>query len=588
MPNDLEKNNKKVIYGNAREVKDLKDLLTQSVNLFGDHIAYKYKKNASLKNPQYVEVTYKDLQKDIHQLGTALMDMGLAEKRIAVIGPNRYEWCVSHLAITTGNMVIVPLDKALPANEIKSLILRSEADAVIFDKKYLDTFMEIKEEGLSNLQFYICMDDEVKSDSVLSYPDLMKKGKALINKGDTRHQDAIIDSEKMSIMLFTSGTTSIAKAVMLSHRNICSNLTAIAKHLTLKDTDTLLSFLPLHHTFESTITFLYGLYSGCTVAFCDGLKYITKNLEEYKVTVFVCVPLLPEAMYKKILKGIEEQGKTRLIHIMTKVCNFLLHFHIDIRRKVFKEVIDKLGGHLRLMLFGAAPMDKKVIIGLNNFGIEMAQGYGLTETSPVLTAEMDHYRRPGSIGLPLQNVELKISNPDENGVGEITAKGPNVMIGYYQNQEATNAVLKDGWFYTGDLGYMDKDGFVYITGRQKDVIVLKNGKNIYPQEIELLINKLPYVAESIVYAKPSKTREGDLELCTKVVYDKDHMKTLFPDKKEEDYYDIIWVEIKKINKEMPPYKALRELIVTDEPLIKTTTQKVKRFEEIKKILAESK
>ena len=474
-------------------------------------------------------------------------------------------------------MIVIPLDKALQEKEIESLIIRSGADAVIYENKYSQIFKNIKQRQQSNLKHYINMDIEKSNSEEISYKELQEQGKKLVEQGNENHENKKIDKNKMSIMLFTSGTTSEPKAVMLSQNNICSNVTAIASHVKLYPTDTLLSFLPLHHTFESTITFLYGLYFGVTVEFCDGLRYIAKNLVEYKISVFVAVPLVLETIYKKLQKGIEDSGKAELISKMVKISNILLKCKIDIRRKVFKSVIDKLGGNLRVALFGAAPMDKDIIIGYNNLGIATVQGYGLTETSPVIATETDKRKRPGSIGFPLPNLEVKIENPNEQGVGEITVKGPSVMLGYYQNEEETKKVLKDGWFSTGDLGYFDKDGFLYVTGRKKDVIVLKNGENIYPQELEFLINKLPYIQESIVYA----TEEGR-KICAKIVYNEEIMKEKYGEKEQKEYKDIIWEEIKKINQDLPMFKHIKEIEITTKPLAKTTTQKVKRFEEIKK------
>ena len=349
------------------------------------------------------------------------------------------------------------------------------------------------------------------------------------------------------------------------------------------DNDVLLSFLPLHHTFECTITFLYGWYSGATVAFCDGLKYIAKNLEEYKISVFVAVPLVLETIYKKIQKGIRDQGKEKLVNMMSKLANFLLIFHIDIRRKVFKSVLDQLGGNLRIAYFGAASMDKKVIEGYNNFGIDTVQGYGLTETSPLIAAETDKEHCPGSVGMAPFNVQLKLEDVDENGVGEIVAKGPNIMLGYYENPEATAAVMKDGWFHTGDLGRFNKDGYLFIAGRKKEVIVLKNGENVFPSDIEFLVNKLHYVKESILF--PRENTKGEIALGIKIVYDPDLIKEMFGDKTEEEYKDLIWEDIKVINQELSVFKRIKELIITTEPLEKTTTQKVKRFKEIEKILS---
>ena len=574
----MEKEKSRKVY-EAEEINNYKELLDRVGNKFSNNIAYKFKKDPTSKTPEYVEITYNQVIEDIKALSTGLLDQNLEGKKIVLIGNNRYEWCVSYLAITTGNMMVVPLDKALPENEIETLIKRSEAEAVIFDKKYTDIMLRIKEEN-ENIKTLICMDDE-KNSEIKNYNDILKKGRKLLENGDNKYENIEIDSDKASIMLFTSGTTNFPKAVLLSQRNICSNISAIATWVKIYPNDTLLSFLPIHHTFECTITFLYGLYSGATVAFCDGLKHIQKNLAEYKVSVFVAVPLVLETMYKKIQHAIEEKGKTKLINTMSKISNALLKCHIDLRKVFFKQVLDNFGGNLRVVFYGAAPMNKDTIIGYNNLGIDLVQGYGLTETSPVISAETDKEKRPGSVGLILPNLESRIDNPDKDGVGEITVKGPSIMLGYYKNEKATKEVLKDGWFSTGDFGYIDKDGFLYVTGRKKDIIVLKNGKNVYPQEIEFLINKIPYVIESLVYSREkSKT---DTMLCAKIVYDEEMIKQYLGEKTEKEYKDIVWKEIKEINKELPIFKHVKDITLTKEPFAKTTTQKVKRYAELKRV-----
>ncbi len=566
---------------NPERVDNFKELINRSVKLYPNHIAFKYKLNP--KDTNVINVTYAKFKKDIDRLGTSLFDLGLKDKRIIIISPNRYEWCVSYLAITTGNMVVVPLDKSLPENELIDSVIRSEADCVIFDQKYIDTFHKIYKENKSNLKTYICMDLEENSDYILSYKELLSRGKELIANGDYSHINSEIDNQKMSVMLFTSGTTSIAKIVMLSHYNICSNIYSLGCMAKVTDKDTFLSFLPLHHTYESTTTFLYGLYCGITIAFCNGLRHIVNDLKEYKITGFVCVPLLLETMYKKILQGIEKQGKLKLFNRMIKVSNFLLRIKIDVRRILFRSVLKQLGGHLRVVVYGAASIDINTVKGLSAIGINMLNGYGLTETSPVLSAENDKYKKPGSVAFPMPGMKIKIDNPDEKGIGEICAKGPCVMLGYYQNEEATKEALQNGWFHTGDLGYYDKDGYLFIAGRKKNVIVLKNGKNVFPEEIEILISKLPYVVENMIYARP---KEEDIIVALKLVYNKDIMKEMYPEIAEEEYHDVIWKDIKAINQTMPKYKYIKHLIVTDEPMIKTTTQKIKRHEEIKKILEE--
>lgn len=564
------------------KIQDLRQLLDRAVEKYGDKIAFEYKKDPTDKNSEVIVKTFNQFKNDAKKLSTILLNMGLEGKRVAVIGNNSYNWCVTYIATVTGDMVIVPLDKALPDTEIKSLIKRSKADAVVFDEKYVEVFEEIRNENESNLQYYICMDD-IENPNIIKYSELIQKGEELLKGGDNRYDNIKIDNKKMSIMLFTSGTTAAAKAVMLSQYNVCSNINSMPYYVLLYDTDVLLSFLPIHHTFECTITLLYGcLYSGATVAFCDGLRYVVDNLKEYGITVFITVPLMIDIVYKKINKSIKEQGKEKLINFMKPITNVLSKVHIDLRKKVYKQILDSLGGKIRLVILGGAPADKSTIVGLNSFGISTIQGYGLTETSPVISVETDYKKRPGSAGLIMVNEEVKIDSPNEEGIGEVVVKGPNIMLGYYENEEETNKVLKDGWFYTGDLGYLDKDGFLFLTGRKKDVIVLKNGKNIYPQEIEFLISKLPFVAENIVYGKPDKDK--DYIISAKIVYSEEAMKELYPDKNEDEYKDIIWKEIKeKINTQMPEYKHIKEIQVTDEPLIKTTTQKVKRAEEFKRI-----
>lgn len=565
------------------DVNDFRELLNRSAKKYPDHVAYEFKENLGKKDQKIVKKTYKEVKEEVEALGSSLLNFGLEGKKIALIGNNRYEWCESYFAVTTSNMVVVPLDKALPNGEIKSLIERSKADAVIYENKYSEVFEEIKGSGNSSLKFYINMDLKNDENGILSFRKLIDDGKKLIKNKKSKYQKIKIDNTKMSVLIFTSGTTNTAKGVMLSQKNITSNIASMARMSKMYDNDVLLSFLPLHHTFECTITFLYGWYSGATVAFCDGLKYIAKNLEEYKISVFVAVPLVLETIYKKIQKGIRDQGKEKLVNMMSKLANFLLIFHIDIRRKVFKSVLDQLGGNLRIAYFGAASMDKKVIEGYNNFGIDTVQGYGLTETSPLIAAETDKEHCPGSVGMAPFNVQLKLEDVDENGVGEIVAKGPNIMLGYYENPEATEAVMKDGWFHTGDLGRFNKDGYLFIAGRKKEVIVLKNGENVFPSDIEFLINKLHYVKESILF--PRENTKGEIALGIKIVYDPDFIKEMFGDKTEEEYKDLIWEDIKVINQELSVFKRIKELIITTEPLEKTTTQKVKRFKEIEKILS---
>lgn len=570
---------KKERYFEANEFENIKEVLYNSVKEYGEKTAFIIK-HKNKDNTTYENISYKRLLEEINSLGTKLFKMGIKNKRVAIVGRNRYEWALTHLTSLLGNMVSVPLDKELQVDELESCLVRSKADIVIFDEKYLGNIEEIKRRGNTNLQEYICMS---KTENYLNIPTLVQEGKELLNNGEKEYIETKIDSYKMGILLFTSGTTSKSKAVMLSQNNIASNIYAMLLVEPLQTTDVNLALLPYHHVFGST-GMLVMLSKGITTAFPDGLRYVAQNLKEYKVTLFIGVPLLVEAIYKKIEKGIEKKGKTKVINIAKKISNFLLFFHIDIRRKLFKQVIDELGGHMRFVISGGAPLDKRVAKGFNELGIKIVQGYGLTETAPVIAAENAKKTKYGSIGIPMENVEIAFENKDEEGMGELKVKGPNVMLGYYENPEATKEVLKDGWFHTGDLGYQDKDGYLFITGRKKDMIVLKNGKKVFPEEMEITINRLDEVAECMVYGIPDNKDKNDVKLSVKIVYDKEYINKQYPNIEEKELEKIIWQKIKEINKTFPPYKYIKNMILTDKELIKTTTKKIKRNEEMKTLI----
>ena len=563
-------------YFNATEFKNIKEILYISAKVYKDNTAFilKHKKD---KKVEYENISFKRLLDEVNYLGTKFFNLGFKNKRIAIVGRNSYEWTITHLANLLGGILSIPLDKELQVDELESCLERSKADVVVFDEKYIDNIEEIKRRNNTNLQEYICMR---KLENYLDIPTLLEEGKKLLDSGYTDYINQDIDSYKMNILLFTSGTTSKSKAVMLSQNNIASNVYSMQLVEGLFPTDVNLAFLPCHHIFGST-ELIVMLACGVQTAFPDGLRYVAQNLKEYKVSVFVGVPLLVEAIYKKVEQGIAAQGKTKLVNIAKKVSNLLLKLHIDIRKKLFKNIIDELGGHLRFVISGGAPLDKKVAKGFNELGIQVAQGYGLTETSPVIAAENSVKTKYGSIGFPMENVEIEFINKDEDGIGEIRVKGPNVMLGYYENPEATNEVLKDGWFYTGDLGYMDKQGFLFITGRKKDMIVLKNGKKVFPEELEVLVNRLDEVEECMVFGIPDNKDKNDIKLSVKIVYNQDIVNEKYPNIEKEELEKIIWDKIKEINKTFPPYKYIKNMILTDKELIKTTTKKIKRNEEMK-------
>lgn len=565
----------------CKDYQNIKEIVEHMKEKFSEKLAFTIKN----KDKTYRDITYKEFINEINYLGTAFIDYGLKDTRIAVIGKNRYEWAVTYLAVINGTGVIVPLDKSLPKNEIEMSIKRAKVTTIVCEEKYLKDIKEIIKAGNTDLKHIVCM-DEVQDKEVILMKDLLEKGKELVEKkNDKRFVDAKIDNNKMATIIFTSGTTAESKAVVLSHRNIASVVYSLNCAEKIYDTDTNFCLLPFHHTFGST-GLLFILSNGARSVFCDGLRHIQENMVEYGVSVFIGVPLLIESMDKKIWTAVEKQGKTKLVKTAMKVSKALMKVHIDIRKLLFKQIHDQLGGKLRFVVNGAAALNKRVSEDFYLWGFEVAQGYGLTETAPVLTAENRKKFRFGSIGFPMINVELKIENPDENGVGEIVATGPNVMLEYYENEEATKAVIevdKDGkrWFHTGDLAYRDKDGFIFISGRKKDVIVLQNGKKVFPEELEKLINELPYVVESMVFGLP---KDDDVIVSCKVVYEKDYFK----DKSQKEIQDIIWNDIKEVNTKLITFKHIKKLVVTDEPMIKTSTAKIKRYQEVEKIKAELK
>ena len=565
----------------AKEYKNMRELIEASAEKFGDRIAFTIKKQDG-KKVEYDNRTYKDLLEDVNEFGTGIYSLGFKGKRIAIVGKNRYEWVVAHLANLMGGIVCVPLDKDLQFDELESSLIRSKADAIVFDAKLTDLMKQLKENGKTNLTEYICMSE---NEGFKSFEEIKDLGEDLLENGNKDFLNAKIDENELAILLFTSGTTSASKAVMLSQRNVLSNVYDLQSVEDIREKDVNIALLPYHHIFGSTCM-VFVLACGVKTVYTDGLRYVKQNLAEYKVSMFVGVPLLVESIYKGVKKEIEKQGKTKLINVAMKVSNFLLKFKIDVRRKLFKQVLDGLGGALRFVIIGGAPADPEILKFFNDIGIITLQGYGLSETSPVAAAENYETRKNGTVGYPMPSVEIEIDNPDDKGIGEIKVKGPNVMLGYYEMPEKTAEVLKDGWFCTGDLGCFDNKGRLMITGRTKNMIVLKNGKKIFPEEIETLVNRLDLVEESFVFGMPDEKDKNDVTLSVKAVYNKDIAKEKYGEKTEKELYDILWNEIKELNKSFPSYKHIKKLILTDKELIKTTTKKVKRQEEMKIILGE--
>lgn len=559
---------------------DLRALLRYSAETFGDDDAFIIK-NKNGREVSYEKISFAGFYRRVNQLGAALLQRGMEGKRIAIIGKNREEWVESYFAVLCGLGTCVPLDKGLPFDELESSLIRSYADVLIFDPAHKEQVETLKAGGRTGVTQYICM-EEMKG--YLSIPQLRKEGESARQEDFEKYEGLPIDPKETSILLFTSGTTSMAKAVMLSHYNVVENVWSALSCEDLRRGDVAMAFLPYHHTF-GIIGQIVMLAVGIVTTYCDGLKYLQRNIVEYKVSVFFCVPLLVESIYKKIMLTIKKEGLEKKVNLGLKLSRLLLKLGIDVRRRLFKSVLDQLGGNIRFVISGASAIDPEAIEGFNSFGITAVQGYGMTEASPILAAENHWERRAGSIGKAFPGVTLAIDQPDGDGVGELIARGPNIMAGYFENPEETAKTLDGGWLHTGDLACVDKDGYVFICGRKKNVIVLKNGKNVYPEEIELLISNLPYVEENMVYGQPRHDdgNEKDLALCAKIVYKPDYMRDTLGVSTQEEIEAIVGRDIDAINQQMPSYKHIFRLVITDQPMIKTTTGKVKRHEEVKNL-----
>lgn len=554
-----------------RPIADLKEMIKSSAQLYGDRKAFLVKNKPGGK---YIPVSFKQVKQDVDALGTALLDLGLAGERIAVIGENRYEWVISYLAVVCGTGVVVPLDKELPEAEIKNLIQQSKATTVIYSGK-VEKLLKSAVEGLDFVQHLISMDAETDDGERYSWKVLLDRGNKLIDQEMKRFINAQIDPEAMSILLFTSGTTGLAKGVMLSHKNICANVMNMSMYVEITGDDVGLSILPMHHTYELTCHVMTVLYQGGCVAICEGLKHIVKNLGESKATVLVGVPLVFESMHKNVWKQAEKTGQADKLRKAVTVSKALNKFNIKSARKLFKSVHQAFGGNIRMFISGAAALDPMIIEDFNYMGINMFQGYGLTENAPIVAVCRDRYHKPKSVGEPMPNTEVRLADTDEDGVGEIIVKGDSVMLGYYENDEETAKVLRDGWLYTGDYGYFDKDGFLYISGRKKNVIVTKNGKNIFPEEVEYYLGKSDYVLESIVTG--DLVKDGDLSINAQIVPDYVYISETHGELSKEDMQALFKQVVSETNDNMSPYKRIKKFELRAEEFEKTSTKKVKRF-----------
>jgi long-subunit acyl-CoA synthetase (AMP-forming) len=564
-----------------RPITDMKHMLETSVQLWGDSPAFHEKPSHS---EPYKVYTYKDTKADVDAVGTALHSRGFRGERIGVIGDNSYNWCVAYLAAVCGVGIAVPLDNQLLDAEIEHLAEDSEIKVIFYSKKYADKFLSIKNKPENQLELLVNVDAELSDikPGEISLSELKEEGNALLVDGNRSFLDAQVLRQGMGVLLYTSGTTGVAKGVMLSQENLCTDLMISPTVFTVRTDDMFFLILPLHHTYACTCSFLIPLYKGASIAMCEGLKYITDNLQEVHPTMILGVPLIFENFYRKIWQSAKKSGKDKLLRKVISVNHVTKKIGLDISKIFLKDVINTFGGKLTRIICGGAAINPDILKGLGEFGLGSLQGYGLTECAPICALNPEKAPRPDSAGYLIPGFDGKIvdGEPDpETGhiIGEICVKGDNVMIGYYKNEEATREVLVDGWYHTGDLGYIDETRFVYITGRKKNVIITKTGENVYPEELEYLLGNSDIVSESMVWQSEADLSDDSLIVATIRVDAEATTEALGSGYADEDVEKLLWAEVDKINDILPYYKKIKKIVLRKEPFDITTSQKIKRF-----------
>lgn len=562
----------KDVFYDFRYINDLKDMLNSSAELFANDNAYLVK---DVPGGEYRPILYKEMKQDVDALGTRLIDLGLKGKKIAVIGENSYRWVVSYLGITNGTGVVVPLDRELPPKEIANLMKRADVSAIIYSQKLAETVAAALAE-VEGVRYRVNMAAKEHEENVLSFEKLLEEGTALLNQGDRRFLDAEIDREAMCTLLFTSGTTGLAKGVMLSHKNITANVYNMSKYVNIRWPGVGLSVLPMHHSYEMTCHIFTGCYQGMCIAICEGLKHIQKNMKESQATVMLGVPLVFETMHKRIWKQAESTGKASVMRKMVALSRKTkLYNKPKAVKTIFSQIHQSIGDHMELFIAGGAAIDPDVVRDYEAMGLPMIQGYGMTENAPIITVNRDYYSKAASVGKPMPGTEVKIVDQDKDGIGEIICRGPSVMIGYYDNPEATAEVLKDGWLYTGDYGRFDSEGFLYICGRKKNVIVTKNGKNVFPEEVEYYLQQSEYVEEVIVSGILDE-RNGDTVIQAEIFPNFEALQETLEETGEKAVKRFMKTVIDEANEQMPLYKRVKRFKLRQEEFEKTTTRKIKR------------
>ncbi len=577
-----------VMYRIGRPITDLKMMMESGVEAFGDKVLYH---QVMPGDDFYTEFTYGQVRDDVRALGTAFMGLGLKGSHIGIIGANCYEWAESYFAVTGGTGVVVPLDKELSKEELTTLCDMGEIDAVVCcQDKYYNMFKEIKAEGKTGLKIIMGVNKEAHEDAangLYSWNLLREEGRAKVEAGDRSYLDARVRASDMVSIIFTSGTTGVSKGVMLSHRNLCCDVLIAQTYLEVCPSDIFFSVLPIHHTYECTCTMIEGLFMGASMAFGRGLKYITKDMQMVHPSFLLAVPLIYEKFYNTIQRTLKKQGQDKLVNTLFAINNVTSKFGINVAKPIANKIMAQFGGNIDMFIAGGARVDPKVLAFFRSMGIPCLQGYGLTETSPMVALNPDQwkYMRNDSAGKLFQFTECKIIDKDEDGNGEICFRGPMVMMGYYKNPEATAASMENGWFHTGDIGYLDADNYVYITGRKKNVIIAANGKNVFPEELEELIARSPYVDECMVWADEDSEDRMKRGIYVTLRPDRENVKEALGDRADDEgaVMSLISSEIDRLNANWPDWKRVKHIIIKKSEFNKTTGMKIRRFVEENKL-----
>ena len=558
----------------GRQITDLKDMITSSVELFHDHAAYLVKDK---KQGKFVPITYGKVGEDRIALGTKMLDLGLKGEKVAVIGPTSYYWLLTYFTVVTGVGVIVPMDKNLPQGELLGLLERSGATAIVYDEKCRKTIEPLMSSEDTNIRYFISMDSEESTDQVLSMKQMIYEGKVLASDGNHEYRDADVDPDQMSTLLFTSGTTGLAKGVMLSHRNITFNVYAMSKYFCIPDPGIVLSILPVHHVYEMTCDICTTFYQGKTIAICEGLRYIQRDMQEVHANVMLGVPLVFEKMYKGMFKQAKRRGEDDKLRRAIDLSKRLkLYRNKALMKRMFKAIHQSFGGEMKFFIEGGAAADPFVQEEFEAMGLPLIQGYGMSECSPILALNPMDRRKNGAAGLPLPDTQVRVINPDEDGIGEVIVKSPSVMMGYFQNEEANTETLQNGWLHTGDLGYFDDDGYLFLTGRSKTVIVTKGGKNIFPEEVENVLMQNELIKEVLVHGVKDE-RVGNVMVTADIFPNYDLLKEQHGEMTKSEIYHFYRDLVDHINESMPPYKQVKRVNIRETEFIKTTTGKIKRY-----------